>query len=84
MIAPVFAKHRYGREDVLAMMPKNTRPPDNLHCCPFFVEQAQRPIILSNLSEAELVSALTILPYNQVSFFSACSKTSTQVKLLAC
>lgn len=56
MIAPVFAKHRYGREDILAMIPKSTHPPDGLRKCQFFVEEGQPPIILTSLNEAELVN----------------------------
>lgn len=58
MIAPVFAKHRYGREDILAMMQKSTRPPDGLRKCQFFVEEGQLPIILSILNETEMVILL--------------------------
>uniref|UniRef100_A0AC35GPF0 Uncharacterized protein n=1 Tax=Panagrolaimus sp. PS1159 TaxID=55785 RepID=A0AC35GPF0_9BILA len=54
MIAPVFAKHRYGREDILAMMQKSTRPPDGLRKCQFFVEESQLPIIFSILNETEM------------------------------
>lgn len=46
---------RYGREDLLALMGKDAKPPpDGLSQCPFFVEKAQTPIILLPLSEAEL------------------------------
>lgn len=69
MIAPVFAQHRYGREDILAMMPKSTRPPDGLRKCQFFVEEGQLPIILSSLNETELVSfrLLVLIPHPKFS-----------------
>lgn len=52
---PVFAQHRYGREDILALMGKDTKPPDGLEKCPFFVEKCQTPIILLPLNDTELV-----------------------------
>ena len=56
-MAPVFAKHRYGREDILALEVKGTKPPDGLLQCPFLVEEGQAPIILTSLSETELVGS---------------------------
>ena len=75
-MAPIFAQHRYGREDILAMLPKSTEPPDGLLKCQFFVEEVQLPIILSSLNETELVS----FPFFSISlfidfFFSACKTT---------
>lgn len=55
MITPVFANHRYGREDILALEPKGTKPPDGLYKCPFLVEEGQSPIILTSLNDTELV-----------------------------
>ncbi|CAD5212201.1 unnamed protein product [Bursaphelenchus okinawaensis] len=54
MVEPVFAKHRYGREDILALKPRDSKPPDGLSVCPFFVEKPLVPIILSDLNETEL------------------------------
>lgn len=57
MMDPIFAKHRYGREDILALIPKDSKgPPDGLRSCPYFVERPQMPIILSPLTEAEQVA----------------------------
>uniref|UniRef100_A0A914CP19 Uncharacterized protein n=1 Tax=Acrobeloides nanus TaxID=290746 RepID=A0A914CP19_9BILA len=53
LMPPVFAKNRYGREDILALIGKGTKPPDGLDKCPFFVESPQAPIILQQLSEIE-------------------------------
>jgi hypothetical protein len=56
MMDPIFAKHRYGREDILALIPKDqTAPPEGLQKCPFFVEKPLTPIILTGLNETELV-----------------------------
>lgn len=55
MIAPVFAEHRYGREDILALQPQGTRPPDGLLNCPFVIMDGQGPIILMAPTEAEQV-----------------------------
>lgn len=53
---PVFAKNRYGREDILALIPKDsTDPPSGLNKCAFFVEKPLMPIILTSLSETEQV-----------------------------
>uniref|UniRef100_A0A1I7SWG7 GYF domain-containing protein n=1 Tax=Bursaphelenchus xylophilus TaxID=6326 RepID=A0A1I7SWG7_BURXY len=54
MIEPVFAKYRYGREDILALNPRDSKPPDGLEGCPFFMEKALTPIILTELNETEL------------------------------
>uniref|UniRef100_A0A7E4VBX7 GYF domain-containing protein n=1 Tax=Panagrellus redivivus TaxID=6233 RepID=A0A7E4VBX7_PANRE len=51
--APVFAVHRYGREDILALIPQSTRPPDGLKASQFFVETPLEPIILTPLNEIE-------------------------------
>ncbi|KAI1727466.1 GYF domain-containing protein [Ditylenchus destructor] len=54
MMDPVFAKNRYGREDLLALMGKvSTKPPDGLEQCPFFMEKPQTPIILLALNDTE-------------------------------
>lgn len=52
---PVFANNRYGREDILALLVKDLKPPNGLSHCPFFVEKAQTPIILQSLNDTELV-----------------------------
>lgn len=52
---PILSKYRYGREDLLALMGKEIKIPEGLKDCPFFVEKALDPIILSPLSETELV-----------------------------
>lgn len=52
---PILSKHRYGREELLALMGKELKIPDGLKECSFYVEKAQTPIILNALSETELV-----------------------------
>uniref|UniRef100_A0A183CU16 SERPIN domain-containing protein n=1 Tax=Globodera pallida TaxID=36090 RepID=A0A183CU16_GLOPA len=53
---PIFAKHSYGREDLLAMMGKNTmKPPLGIKRCPFYMDTAQTPIILMPFSDTEMV-----------------------------
>uniref|UniRef100_A0A183CFS2 GYF domain-containing protein n=1 Tax=Globodera pallida TaxID=36090 RepID=A0A183CFS2_GLOPA len=52
---PIFAKHSYGREDLLAMMGKNTmKPPLGIKRCPFYMDSAQTPIILMPFSDTEM------------------------------
>uniref|UniRef100_A0A914HKV3 GYF domain-containing protein n=1 Tax=Globodera rostochiensis TaxID=31243 RepID=A0A914HKV3_GLORO len=52
---PIFAKHSYGREDLLAMMGKNTmKPPLGIKRCPFYMDTAQTPIILMPFSDTEM------------------------------
>ncbi|KAL3102594.1 hypothetical protein niasHT_022881 [Heterodera trifolii] len=52
---PIFAKHSYGREDLLAMMGRNTmKPPLDIKRCPFFVDSAQTPIILMPFTDIEM------------------------------
>jgi hypothetical protein len=60
MMEPIFAKHRYGH-DILALIPKDSKPPDGLESCPFFVDRPQVPIVETKLNETELVSLLNIL-----------------------
>lgn len=55
MMDPILSKYRYGREDLLALIGKDTTVPEGLKSCQFFVEKALNPIILSPLSETELV-----------------------------
>jgi len=77
----VFANHRYGREDILALMSKDIKPPDGLKDCPFFVENAQTPMILMPLNEIELVIFLLRFRDYQCSHcFSVFNKTSTRAK----
>lgn len=71
MVEPVFAERRYGREDILAMMPKDSQPPDGLSNCPFFVEKALPPIIMTDWNEVELVWKQRRLSH----VFSACNRT---------
>ena len=65
---PVFAQHRYGREDILALIRKDTKPPDGLSQCPFFTEKPLTPIILTDFNETELVSALDVFNINITCF----------------
>lgn len=56
MAEPIFAKNRYGREDILALIPKDSKaPPAGLQQCPYFTVNPQPPIILTNLNETEQV-----------------------------
>ena len=48
-------ENRYGREDLLALAPRVSQPPDGLHRCPYFLERAQVPIVTTPLSELEQV-----------------------------
>ncbi|CAJ0932345.1 unnamed protein product, partial [Mesorhabditis belari] len=51
---PVFVEHRYGREDLLALVGKDSRPPEGLERCQeLFVEQCQQPVSIYPLSERE-------------------------------
>lgn len=52
---PIFVKNRYGREDLLALLSKDVRPPDGLEECPFYVSAVQKPIVLTPLSDTETV-----------------------------
>ncbi|CAD6194446.1 unnamed protein product [Caenorhabditis auriculariae] len=45
--------YRYTREELLILAPKDSRPPDGLVECPFFVELAQPPIDTQPLSDLE-------------------------------
>ncbi|KAI6178865.1 hypothetical protein M3Y98_00547900 [Aphelenchoides besseyi] len=54
MIEPVFANNRFGREDLLALIRNDSKPPDGIQQCPFFTDKPLTPIILSSLSETEL------------------------------
>uniref|UniRef100_A0A1I7XPA0 Intraflagellar transport protein 74 homolog n=1 Tax=Heterorhabditis bacteriophora TaxID=37862 RepID=A0A1I7XPA0_HETBA len=51
--APIFVKNRYGREDLLALVGKESQPPDGLPACPLFVSIALQPIVCYPLSELE-------------------------------
>lgn len=57
---PVFAKNRYGREDITAIytLINKEATPSGLDGCPFFVAIPQAPIILQPLSEIEEVHLL--------------------------
>ena len=55
---PVFAERRYGREDILALLRKDMKPPDGLDQCPFYLEKPQTPIILSGLNDTEQVKSI--------------------------
>lgn len=59
MMDPIFAKYRYGREDILALVPSKDYkvPPDGLQKCPYFSDRPQLPIILTTLNETEQVSS---------------------------
>ncbi|KAL3995540.1 GYF domain family protein [Acanthocheilonema viteae] len=50
---PIFVKNRYGREDLLALLFKDVHPPDGLDKCHFYVPAAQKPIVLTPLSDTE-------------------------------
>ncbi|VDO41167.1 unnamed protein product, partial [Brugia timori] len=50
---PVFVKNRYGREDLLALLSKDVHPPYGLDKCQFFISAAQKPIVLTPLSDTE-------------------------------
>ncbi|VDK76418.1 unnamed protein product [Onchocerca ochengi] len=50
---PIFVKNRYGREDLLALLSKDVHPPDGLDKCQFYVSAAQKPIVLTPLSDTE-------------------------------
>ncbi|KHN77819.1 PERQ amino acid-rich with GYF domain-containing protein 2 [Toxocara canis] len=50
---PIFVTNRYGREDLLALLCKDTSAPAGLDKCPFFVETAQQPIVLKPLTDVE-------------------------------
>uniref|UniRef100_A0A915Q3H9 GYF domain-containing protein n=1 Tax=Setaria digitata TaxID=48799 RepID=A0A915Q3H9_9BILA len=50
---PIFVKNRYGREDLLALLSKDVHPPDGLDKCQFYVVTAQKPIVLTPLSDTE-------------------------------
>ncbi|VDD89795.1 unnamed protein product [Enterobius vermicularis] len=52
---PIFVKNRYGREDLLALLPRDSTYPDGLQKCQFFVEIPQQPIVLTPLTDAETV-----------------------------
>uniref|UniRef100_A0A0N5B171 GYF domain-containing protein n=1 Tax=Syphacia muris TaxID=451379 RepID=A0A0N5B171_9BILA len=52
---PIFVRNRYGREDLLALLPKDSKYPDGLQKCQFFIEIPQQPIVLTPLTEAETV-----------------------------
>nr|CAD2194750.1 unnamed protein product [Meloidogyne enterolobii] len=52
---PIFAKHSYGREDLLAMRGKDgVKPPSGIEKCPFFVESSLTPVVLLPLTEIEM------------------------------
>nr|CAD2162352.1 unnamed protein product [Meloidogyne enterolobii] len=52
---PIFAKHSYGREDLLAMRGKDgVKPPFGIERCPFFVESSLTPVVLLPLTEIEM------------------------------
>ncbi|KAI6242999.1 hypothetical protein M3Y99_00210700 [Aphelenchoides fujianensis] len=53
MIDPIFAKHRYGREDLLALI-RASKPSEGLDQCPFYIETPLTPITLTPLNETEL------------------------------
>uniref|UniRef100_A0A1I8EIE4 GYF domain-containing protein n=1 Tax=Wuchereria bancrofti TaxID=6293 RepID=A0A1I8EIE4_WUCBA len=50
---PIFVKNRYGREDLLALLSKDVHPPYGLDKCQFFISAAQKPIVLTPLSDTE-------------------------------
>lgn len=49
----VFAKYRYGREDMIALSQRDAGPPEGLDNCPFFVSKPQEPIVRTPLTDAE-------------------------------
>lgn len=52
---PIFAKHSYGREDLLAMRGKDgVKPPVGIEKCPFFVESSLTPVVLLPFTEIEM------------------------------
>lgn len=61
MATPVFAKNRYGREDLLALMAKDVPPPDGLEKCKYISEQPQTPVVLTGQTESEQVRTVSQL-----------------------
>ncbi|PAV83480.1 hypothetical protein WR25_00002 [Diploscapter pachys] len=50
---PIFLQHRYGREDLLALVPRASQPPGGLQACPYFIDRPQCPIVTTPLTELE-------------------------------
>lgn len=63
---PVLSKNRYGREEVLVLMPPNPRAPNGLSNCPFFVEVPREPLAHTSPSDLEEVSKIC---YSSISLF---------------
>ncbi|KAH7698208.1 GYF domain containing protein [Aphelenchoides avenae] len=82
MATPVFAKNRYGREDLLALMAKDVPPPDGLEKCKYISEQPQTPVVLTGQTESEQryqnninsSKAISSLPQNQRQMFAGSSE----------
>jgi len=54
------AEHRYGREEMLALFPPNTKMVDELTDLPFIaIEKAQHPLAFLAPSEEEMVGVLS-------------------------
>lgn len=54
---PILVNNRYGREDLLALVGRDSQPPDGLETLgPFLVAIAQKPIVLTPLNDIETVS----------------------------
>ncbi|CAB3404280.1 unnamed protein product [Caenorhabditis bovis] len=51
--APVLSNFRYDREELLALVPKESSPPEGLRDCPFFVEISQDPVANNPLTDQE-------------------------------
>jgi hypothetical protein len=60
LAAPIFVKNRYGREDLLALLTKDVKPPDGLEMCPFYGATMQKPVTLLSFTELETV-IITVL-----------------------
>ena len=68
LASPIFVKNRYGREDLLALLTKDVRPPDGLDNCQFFVPNMQKPVTLLTFTELETVGFSFLFPMSSCFF----------------
>jgi PERQ amino acid-rich with GYF domain-containing protein len=86
------AKHRYGREEMLALYDKTMKAPDELAVSPpLYSEKTQTPLALIQMSDEEMVKQadtdsvshcfVTANGFEFLSVCSACGKEESTVTL---